>query len=735
MAVPVLVPGSDRTLQIEEETFGRANGWERISGAALREGNLLMRSNDDGSFYLPFTLPNLRIAEGPAKGTEIIFVRSPAQLSPLYPHAEWHDGLMLVMFRNKEAGVRGAIFVHSPKKVDYLGGRYASLGGLMNFANVPYEKALMDVLGKGLRMADKFIDIDKNLQTMNHPVLTQLGGGKAVVVHDEGDEDSPQVKWQKTERAMRITGEVTRVVGLHILGDDQGTSIRPGDDAYAWNENVYQSGHAWSSIVAEHAPEHFGGAAAYPIGHGSWQGMGNPSPHTANGVIEGIKEVTDLILGGQKGPVFLQGAGGVGGFVYQFLLKNEYQISAVSEVKYSDLVKVAQLAESAGRPIPKLIFDYTGAIKLMGPDKAKAELDKVERDGRMLVVNGLAEALHRAPETKLFSPNASAFAIDWEVAKALVDIGAKAIAGAANNTIKPDANGSTELIEWYLQLNNVFHPDPSRLNSGGAASVTVGKIGIDPAVFERDYPLAVGLGTRDEILQAFVFGVPPAQWTYAQAAAYHQQQVAKGLVLGNVPLFAPPAVATPADHIIAGLGTFFGMRPEDVRSKIFRQGPDDLDYEGVLSVTGALGNPEIILPGGRLHHQALPRPDAASLLAHADALVEGTAHNENPITSAPVVAARAMPATDLDATPEVVATPQAHPLSLDVGRYGLSTQSVSIATTDQFQDLLAQLTEAGHQGFADTLLKEHGSRFGVTADSLRSAADRTSDHADTTRGK
>src|SRR5262245_54925571 len=88
-------------------------------------------------------LPNLATAINPADGfdptriskrTEVLFLPRPEGLGPLGPMLAplWENGLGLVLFRNEDTKVLGAIFLHSAIRNEWnliQGGAFQCLGG------------------------------------------------------------------------------------------------------------------------------------------------------------------------------------------------------------------------------------------------------------------------------------------------------------------------------------------------------------------------------------------------------------------------------------------------------------------------------------------------------------------------------------------------------------------------------------------------------------------------------
>ncbi len=199
-----------------------------------------------------------------------------------------------VLFINdKKIGLKGIIAIHNTT----LG---PALGGLRIWNYENEKEALIDVLRLSKSMTYKAAVAGLN-----------LGGGKAVIIGD------PKAK---SEALLRSFGTfVNSLNGLYITAEDVGTTVK--DMEYIFMETPYVTG----------IPEVFGGS-------------GNPSPHTAHGVLMGIKASvkrklkTDSLEGVR---VAVQGLGQVGSFLVQYLVEKKAKviISDINENRTQDIAE------------------------------------------------------------------------------------------------------------------------------------------------------------------------------------------------------------------------------------------------------------------------------------------------------------------------------------------------------------------------------------------------------------
>ncbi|HSA59724.1 MAG TPA: hypothetical protein VLJ37_08580 [bacterium] len=421
-------------------------------------------------------LPNLATMENPAdgftptrisSGTEVLFLPRAADLGAALAPALtplWENGLGLVLYRNQEAQVLGAIFLHGAIRNEWnaiQNGAFQCLGGIMLFSDDPRENKseaalIADVVRKSTAMTTKWQFIDANLEAIGHPVLTNLGGGKATASHPASEKGRRD--------AVAVTASVARELGIYISGSDQ--NMTPGLCTY----------------FSEIAPFNFMGAKDHLFP--TYAGMGDPSPLTARGVYEALRTTRQKLLSGHKGPIFFQGYGNVGTPMVRFAVQDGHSISGIMDID------VNKLAAARRDGIKAPLFLQVGAKSDIDP----ALLSAVQ-ENNITIVAELSSALAQAPETTIFSPNAGPHPITQEVAEYLANSEVRAVIGAANNVIDT-VGGSIEPLASLLQSKGIFVPNDSETNQMGALSVTVRRIGLNEDGLLR---AAVGVGSLTEL--------------------------------------------------------------------------------------------------------------------------------------------------------------------------------------------------------------------------------------------
>ncbi len=254
----------------------------------------------------------------------------------------------VVFCENKEVGLKAIIAIHNTTLGPALGGTR-----MWNYRNE--DEALIDVLRLSKGMTYKAAAAGLN-----------LGGGKAVIIGDP--------KTQKSEGLFRAFGRfVNSLGGRYITAEDVGTGVR--DMEYVFMETPWVTG----------IPKAFGGS-------------GDPSPYTAQGVLQGIKASvkTKLQLDSLKGlRVAVQGLGNVGSNLVQLLLK-EGAIVFVSDI---DADKVKTMVNRGAEGVsPEKILEIE--CDVLAPCALGAVIDdkSIEKLRCSIVAGGannqLAEARH-----------------------------------------------------------------------------------------------------------------------------------------------------------------------------------------------------------------------------------------------------------------------------------------------------------------------------------------------------
>ncbi len=200
----------------------------------------------------------------------------------------------VVLCYDKTSGLKAIIAIHDTT----LG---PALGGTRMWNYESENEALVDVLRLSKGMTYKAAVAGLN-----------LGGGKAVIIGDP--------KKQKTELLFRAFGAyVNSLQGKYITAEDVGTTVR--DMEYVFMETPYVTG----------IPKVFGGS-------------GDPSPHTAHGVLMAIKASVKEKLNEDSLKdirVAVQGLGNVGYYLVQDLIK-EGAVVSVGDIDQKKVKKFCQ---------------------------------------------------------------------------------------------------------------------------------------------------------------------------------------------------------------------------------------------------------------------------------------------------------------------------------------------------------------------------------------------------------
>ncbi len=203
----------------------------------------------------------------------------------------------VVFCHDKETGLKAIIAIHNTTLGPALGGTR-----MWNYASE--EEALVDVLRLSEGMTYKAAAAGLN-----------LGGGKAVIIGDP--------KKDKTEGLFRAFGiYINTLNGRYITAEDVGTSVHDMEKVYA--ETPWVTG--------------------IPKGLG---GSGDPSPHTAHGVLMAIKAACKEKFGSDNMDgirVAVQGLGNVGSNLVKFLVDEGAKVT-IADI---DKERTTKLAEKYG---------------------------------------------------------------------------------------------------------------------------------------------------------------------------------------------------------------------------------------------------------------------------------------------------------------------------------------------------------------------------------------------------
>lgn len=280
----------------------------------------------------------------------------------------------VIFCHDKGTGLKGIIAIHNTTLGPALGGTR-----MWNYANE--EEALIDVLRLSEGMTYKAAAAGLN-----------LGGGKAVIIGDP--------KKDKSEGLFRAFGiYINSLNGRYITAEDVGTTVKDMENIYA--ETPWVTG--------------------IPKGLG---GSGDPSPHTAHGVLMAIKASCKEKLGSdnlQGVRVAVQGLGNVGSNLLQFLTEEGAKVT-IADI---DQDRVKELAEQYN-------------CEITGPD----QIHKVECD--------------------VFAPCALGAVINDT---SIQELKCKIVAGGANNVLAEARHGDA-----LREMGILYAPD-FVANAGGLMNV------------------------------------------------------------------------------------------------------------------------------------------------------------------------------------------------------------------------------------------------------------------------
>jgi len=315
-------------------------------------------------------------------------------------------------------GLRAIIAVHSTVLGPAVGGcrfwDYAAAhrNASLDFA---YRRAEEDAIFDVLRLS-------RGMSFKNAMAGLRLGGGKTVIIGNPERDKTPEL--------LRKFGEyLDRLGGSYYTAEDVGTS--PEDMAHI---------HASTNYVVGLEKGEFA--------------TGDPSPHTARGVFDGIKVAVKHRLGREDLTdlrVAIQGVGHVGHDLANHLRK--------------------------------------AGAKVLIADISKKNIDRVLADGEAEVVD---PAKIHAAEVDVFAPCALGGVLN---AQTIPEIRAQVVAGAANNQLDEEAEDDRRLMERGI----LYAPDYV-INAGGIISVEseVHRERLDEA--ERERKIA---GIADTLAEVF----------------------------------------------------------------------------------------------------------------------------------------------------------------------------------------------------------------------------------------
>jgi len=491
--------------------------------------------------------------------------------------------------------------------------------------------AFIMVAGKATYMTLKYVLIDKTLAAMGVK-STEMGGAKAITLADPADKSA----------SLLMLGQAAKVLGAYISGPDEGNGGLASPVQVRDQEIRFQP-----DAMAVEAPFHMAGATnADP----RVTGLGTKTSFaTASGVYSGITKFLDRVEN-PNGGIFLQGAGGVGSELIPMAIRDGRNITAVSDITASGLMKAKA---SLGDRQVAYIFDQKAAKEILKASDFDAQLALAREQG-FIIADGLADSLRKAKEAgasiDLFSPNAGSHPVNLDVVAALKEVGAKAVIGAANNVLATGRyNPSTSLTDdpsslvdeaSYMPVGKalleagIFAPHDSQINQGGAASVLFGALGLTVGDIPRMAD-KIGDSAMEEYDEAFLKGMVPQQWRDAQAMTAWNAEIDAGRAQGG--RFEIPNVEVSSDGSNGPAGSGGGEQVLQLDTPGMT-----LDTEGIVLGKGAEASADTVgtsvldlskvqardpqAQGGKAVHHAVARTGTV----HAGVLARGVSVRRAP---------------------------------------------------------------------------------------------------------
>lgn len=300
---------------------------------------------------------------------------------------KYHENVVLCS--DQASGLKAIIAVHSTALGPAAGGcRFWDYSAVHKHApnDVADERAEEDAIYDVLRLS-------RGMSYKNAMAGLRLGGGKAVIIGNPKTIATPEL-------AHAFGRAVQRLGGAYHTAEDVGTSP------------------AFLAHVAENC-DYVSGLESGPFA------TGDPSPHTAIGVYEGMKSAVRHKLGkdNMKGiRVAIQGVGNVGGYLAKYL-QDDGAIITIADINQDNIDNV--LANGPATVVPT------------------QQIHSVECD--------------------IFSPCALGGGLNDS---SLPDIKASIIAGAANNQLETEG-----VHDEMLRQRGILYAPDYVINAGGIISI------------------------------------------------------------------------------------------------------------------------------------------------------------------------------------------------------------------------------------------------------------------------
>lgn len=492
------------------------------------EEGFMGRMENPGDGFSAFKLPD---------GTHAIWIGSPSAFPGVIGErlaTTWSGALGAVLVANPTIDALGLIVMHGARKNNWAPDArshkqpvWRGLGGMMAFTRSipptrdldpllqamnlglaqgfqfeqlsPEQQAAVNLLGaaeitngKAKGMGPKWLYIDRTLQMNGYSYNTRtgLGGMKSVVLHAPGDTAKTQ--------AVYMMAQVAKTLGIYISGGDEGTARGP-----------------WTDMFATIAPNNMAGSKnSNPLIRGFY-----PSPHTAEGVFQGLLRYLQGIGAGAKDrSILFQGVGGVGEVVLRKAIQGGLEVAGATNMTVEELVAMRDFSKT--RPEYKDVawmWDRAAARKGLEADIFASQELLAMKEG-LIIIEGLESAIVGASHARLqagkssdisfLSPNATSHQLSPRLLDLFYNYGGEAVVGGANNVFELDGNGSYRPAAEHALSKGISVPTDSRINQMGAMVVLANALGINEA---KAQTLAESVGRQvfEEHLEAHEKGIPP----------------------------------------------------------------------------------------------------------------------------------------------------------------------------------------------------------------------------------
>lgn len=482
-------------MEAVDRLFTRITTWAASPGEAF-----YAKVKDPQAGFEPFCTEN---------GTEMVFYPSPESLGEpwadlINPH--WENGIGLIVYRNREAGCVGMVFIHSLARCAWTKiapGQpiWQTSGGSMakEMEKVSFRSAMEQVVDKGGAMTDKWPAVTASLTRAGLTRFQEMGGMKGLVLYDTVDSEGYR-------KSLAVHAEVIRLLGVPLTGSDEGIDAMAAD------------------FMAELAPNNIYGSPK-----SNYKGR-KPTDWTAAGIFEGLHLLYDRYYRRSDIPIFVQGYGGIGTQLVEKLVGAGIPVAGIVDARPA----VIQAARRKFPRIPSFVGGRGAGITRPIPGtETDSQIDLLARQG-IDVRWGLAELLAECPDTRAICTNATTHPFTFENTAAMILHGGIVFGGGStNNQLGLDTEGSFVPMAWILFLAGIRNPTDYFFNRLGATAVASDVIGLDDDGMRGQVSL-VGTFALEELQEADQQGIPPSLARLRQVRRMWAETVQEGRGIGGV---------------------------------------------------------------------------------------------------------------------------------------------------------------------------------------------------------